>query len=106
MANETLHLHFGVHPDHLQGLRRALVGNVMFVDGDGWYAWGNRPGTAGNDTTTRHAVFETTADRADVLVERARKQVPLVTETWGGDAEVYAVLTEPDWSQERKAWAL
>ena len=104
---ETLHPHLGATEEHIKPLRKALPGVVMHVNGDGWYSWGEAPGTAGNDENTLHVVIETTEQQAGDLVARARRAVPLVAEEWGTGRDFDSVLTAADdWSVEHNAWTV
>lgn len=103
------HLHLGVHPRHVINLRRAVreahIPHAIHVDGDGWNAWGEAPGTDVNDLLTLHAVVEVpdhlSREEAHVLVQMILdKGVALVPARWPGhEPALWEFTTAEDWSE-------
>lgn len=52
-------LHIGVKPRNLKAVIQKLrtKGFTYHIDGDGWEAWGEAPGTDVNDKNTLHVVI-------------------------------------------------
>lgn len=57
MATTTA-VHIGVRPENVNYITvlQQRLGNKVTVDGDGWNAWGEKPGTDVNDTETKHLI--------------------------------------------------
>lgn len=60
-------LHLGIDVVDLLRVQRSLAASVV-IDGDGWEAWGESVGSAGNDHATLHVVVATTPADADRIV--------------------------------------
>lgn len=90
-----LHLHLGLKPADLNMFFRDVhhLGLRVFVDGDGWNAWGESVGVNGNDADTLHIIIAVKdVDTAKKVVDVAP---PLVSSSMGRTS----VLTpEADWS--------
>lgn len=54
----SLHLHVGVEPARLDTVQQMLEPRTTYVDGDGWEAWGEKPGTDINKPSTLHLIVE------------------------------------------------
>jgi hypothetical protein len=54
----TYAVHIGVRPEDVNYITvlQQRLGNTVTADGDGWNAWGEKPGTDDNDETTRHLI--------------------------------------------------
>lgn len=107
------HLHIGVKPRALSAVLRFAHGHAevhtSHVDGDGWLAWGEAPGTDVNDEDTLHVVLEVGDDfepsRAATMTAALDFALTLaglpnlVPGSWPGYAETTSVLTDAeDWS--------
>lgn len=105
-------LHIGVVAADLQHVKRAAsrAEITSYVDGDGWNAWGERPGTDVNDSITLHVVFDIDGDKADAVL--ASEMLLTAIHASGArlvvsddDFKVIAVLSRmSDWSDVIKSW--
>jgi len=99
-------VHIGISPENLDRLPLFWADKnkmAVTVDGDGWNAWGEAPGTDVNDETTLHVVYLTHDDRALrdwILTSAGDVLVPM----GGGDQQEGAILvsTRPTaWSEDQ-----
>lgn len=98
------HVHFGVKGSDMPLFARALfsVGAGAIVDGDGWHAWGERLGNAGNALDILHVVVpvETLGLARTVLT------VVPKTEPYHGPGPIKAqgrlwfITTAEDWTED------
>jgi hypothetical protein len=91
-------IHIGVGPRSVQAVLRIAraAGVVSFVDGDGWNAWGEGVGQAGNDQRTLHVVLEAAGPtEAEVLLSRLGA-VSMVAMDGGQQTGVRSVITDMD----------
>lgn len=103
MSNGEYALHLGVTARHVGEVRRFLTGatvDEVIVDGDGWNAWGELVGTAGNDQVTLHLVATFTGGEMAVA-EASASAVRLMEqrgwlETSSEGLRTVAVLTHDD----------
>jgi len=90
-------VHFGVRPEDLWRLPDYWA---YAIDGDGWEAWGEKPGEVGNDHSTLHVVALTHVpyDLYEAIVQQFGDHLV----TMNGGAQV--VITNPfEWSAQ-SAW--
>lgn len=90
--------------------------SLVYVEGDGWNCWGEKPGTDINDETTYHVVIPVSSPRhgQQIVTELLEDQygfknlIPMQQPWWDEDhAEVIAVVTDgQDWSryQHHLSW--
>lgn len=91
---EELDLHFPVI-DHTTGRVRRLLqdaGHSLIMDTDGWYAWGENPGVAGNDEMTLHGIVRHVSF---VHLMRVVKYLKVHT-----DIEEFVVTSSAVWSAQ------
>ena len=104
----TAHLHLGVRTPDLLSVHKAVRKSFPVVfDGDGWEAWGDRPGIAGNDDNTFHFIVEVESGKqARKVLNHLQTIVDLAPMRLDFQAGTTAVLTSPrDWSVEYKVWS-
>lgn len=91
--NEPILVHVGVRPENLLECSRALA-SPLLIRGDGWNAWNEPLGLAGNDGATLHALIHATRGEAEAVVLRLLPHLAPMD-----DATVVAVETPvDDWS--------
>lgn len=102
-------VHFGLSPRVLVGpewieMRDQMrtVGWKTFLDGDGWQAWGQAPGTEDNIARTLHVqvAAPTHFEAAKVVNFLRRSLLPFVTSPDAEDGKsryTVAVTTSEDW---------
>jgi hypothetical protein len=98
--NTTLpeyHLHFclDLREHQVDEVIDLVPGMKVFYEGDGWYAWGEPLGTAGNNDHDAHVIVANNdlGDLREVVKMLHLRSIHAVMRPW------WALTTAADWSQ-------
>lgn len=102
-------VHFGAKQSDIPALTEVFRPAIVFVDGDGWNCWGDKPGADVNDADTYHVVIKApifhdalvvrslVLARKDLLVpmggHRTQEGILVIVSDWDDWADQYENAT-------------